>query len=186
MGIMIKTGTDVIAFLKEQHQEVKASFARVTSARGEERTRAFSALRRLMAVHETAEEEIVHPAARSFLANGAQIVGARLREEKAAKTALAELERLDCDSSEFETKLEALKEAVLAHAEAEEDQEFARLDEKLDSSRLERMSRAVQFAESVAPTRPRPGFESATANVLIGPFAAMLDRARDALSSSKR
>jgi hypothetical protein len=40
----------------------------------------------------------------------------------------------------------------------------------------------VQLAESMAPTRPHPGVESATANLITGPFAAMLDRARDALS----
>jgi hypothetical protein len=44
------------------------------------------------------------------------------------------------------------------------------------------MQRAVNFMESVAPTRPHPGVESATANLLVGPFASMLDRARDALS----
>jgi hypothetical protein len=185
MGTMIKTGTDVIAFLKEQHQEVKDAFTRVTTVRGEERARAFSALRRLMAVHETAEEEIVHPAARKALVDGPRIVDARLREEKAAKTALAELEKLDCDSMEFETKLEALQAAVLAHAEAEESEEFARLGEKLDPSRLERMRTAVKFAESVAPTRPHPGVESKVANVLVGPFAAMIDRSRDALSSKR-
>lgn len=36
---------------------------------------------------------------------------------------------------------------------------------------------ARKLAESTAPTRPHPGVESATANLLAGPFAAMLDRA---------
>jgi hypothetical protein len=34
----------------------------------------------------------------------------------------------------------------------------------------------------MAPTRPHPGVESAAANILVGPFAAMLDRTRDAIS----
>jgi hypothetical protein len=45
---------------------------------------------------------------------------------------------------------------------------------------------AVAFAESIAPTRPHPGVESAAANMLVGPFAAMLDRARDAISGKAR
>jgi hypothetical protein len=43
------------------------------------------------------------------------------------------------------------------------------------------MRKAVKFAESVAPTRPHPGVESAPANMLAGPFVAMVDRVRDAL-----
>jgi hypothetical protein len=44
------------------------------------------------------------------------------------------------------------------------------------------MRRAVEIAESTAPTRPHPGVESAPANMLAGPFASMLDRARDLIS----
>jgi hypothetical protein len=47
------------------------------------------------------------------------------------------------------------------------------------------MRAAVEFAEAVAPTRPHAGVESATANLLAGPFAAMLDRTRDAISGKK-
>jgi hypothetical protein len=44
------------------------------------------------------------------------------------------------------------------------------------------MRRAVKLAESIAPTRPHAGVESAVGNVLVGPFASMIDRARDALT----
>jgi hypothetical protein len=48
------------------------------------------------------------------------------------------------------------------------------------------MRKAVEFAEKVAPTRPHPGVESASGNVLAGPFAAMIDRTRDAFSGKSR
>lgn len=182
MGTMISSGTDVVGFLKEQHQQIKAMFADVIAARGEARQKAFIALRRLLAVHETAEEEIVHPAARRALPDGAAIVDARLKEENEAKKALAELETLDVDSAEFDSKLQTLKSDVIAHAESEEQDEFARLASALDQSRLDRMRKAAEFAEKVAPTRPHAGVESATANLLAGPFAAMMDRARDAMA----
>lgn len=182
MGTMISTGSDVVSFLKEQHQHVKGMFDQVFAARGEARAKAFVALRRTMAVHETVEEEIVHPAARRALADGEAVVQARLREEREAKRALAELESMDVDSAEFESGLRSLKEFVLAHAEREEREEFDRLAAIFDATRLERMRRAAEFAESVAPTRPHPGIESAIANTMIGPFAAMLDRARDVLA----
>jgi hypothetical protein len=182
MATMIRTGNDVVAFLHDQHREVKELLDRVLSTRGEERANVFYTLRRMLAVHEAAEEEIVHPAARRTLPDGPAIVDARLREENEAKKGLTELEKLDVDSSEFQSQFQTLKDRVIAHAQSEEAEEFERLGSVLDSARLERMRKAVTLAESVAPTRPHPGIESATANLLAGPFAAMVDRTRDALS----
>jgi hemerythrin superfamily protein len=179
---MIITGTDVVSFLKAQHEKVKALFEQVISATGKEREKAFFMLRRMLAVHETAEEEIVHPAARRALPNGAAIVRQRLREESLAKRDLAKMEKLDVDSDEFDKVLRKLRAAVVAHAEAEEREEFGSLATALEPSRLERMRKAAEFAESVAPTRPHPGIESAAANMLAGPFVAIADRSRDALS----
>ena len=182
MGTMIATGTDVVSFLKEQHEQVKELFKTVAQARGEARARAFQQLRRLLAVHETAEEEIVHPAAKRSLPNGDVIVQARLHEENEAKRALQQLEKLDLDSAEFDAEFRAFATDVITHAESEEQEEFAALADVLDTSRLERMRKAAELAESIAPTRPHPGVESAAANMLVGPFAAMIDRARDALT----
>jgi len=181
MGTIIGTSQDVISFLKEQHKEVKTLLSAVGSTKGEERSNAFYELRRLLAVHETAEEEVVHPAARRSLPDGEAIIEARLAEENEAKKALAELEELDIDSTEFESKFATLAKDVIAHADAEEREEFARLAIKLEPERLDRMRRAVELAESVAPTRPHPGVESQVANIFVGPFAAMVDRARDAV-----
>jgi hemerythrin superfamily protein len=180
----VQSAQDVVDFLMAQHAQIKQLFADVTKRSGSERAAAFTELRRLLAVHETAEEEIVHPRARHEIAGGEEIVEARLREENEAKTALAELEKMDdVDSTQWETKFGKLHAAVLAHAEAEERDEFAMLAADLDDTQLQRMRRAVELAEKMAPTRPHAGVESAAANLLVGPFAAMLDRARDAISA---
>lgn len=178
----IAGGRDVVAFLIQQHEQIKDLFEQVSTSTGEQRQEAFVALRRLLAVHETAEEEVVHPRARAELDDGEDVVGARLQEENEAKKTLATLEGLDVDSTEFEKLFQELQADVLNHAAAEETQEFARLADELDADQLERMRRAVELAESTAPTRPHPGVESAKANMLAGPFAAMLDRARDVLT----
>jgi hemerythrin superfamily protein len=185
MARMMSSGIDVVSFLKEQHEQIRNSFEEVRTASGEQREEAFVALRRLLAVHETAEEEIIHPAARRALSDGDTIVETRLLEENQAKRALDELEALNVDSAEFATKFDLLEQNVLLHASAEETEEFDRLGEVFDQDRLESMRRAAEFAEKVAPTRPHPGVESAAANLLLGPFASMLDRARDALSSRR-
>jgi hemerythrin superfamily protein len=181
----LENGGDVVAYLKEQHQKVRGLFTAVLEAVGPKREEAFRELRRMLAIHETAEEEIVHPAARSLPGGDAQ-VEARLREENAAKKALVELEKLPVDSAEFSTKLRTLQTDVLAHADSEERMEFDRLGAKFNEQQLRRMRKAVELAESIAPTRPHPGIESATANILAGPFASMVDRTRDALREAMR
>ncbi len=46
------------------------------------------------------------------------------------------------------------------------------------------MAGAVLAAEAIAPTRPHAGVESAKANFALGPFASMLDRARDLIKQA--
>ncbi|HEY4016618.1 MAG TPA: hemerythrin domain-containing protein [Polyangiaceae bacterium] len=182
MTTTIQSGGDVVSFLKSQHEEVKRMLERVAMARSTHRSEAFVALRRMLAIHETAEEEIVHPAARRALPHGEAIVEKRLHEENEGKRALAELESLDVDSPAFVTKFHVFQGKVLAHAASEESEEFEQLANVLDAEKLERMRKAVAFAESMAPTRPHAGIEGQVANMLVGPFAAMVDRARDAIA----
>ena len=180
----IERGEDVVSFLKSQHEEIKSRFQQVSSSTGDQRQEAFDGLRRLLAVHETAEEEVVHPRAKKAIASGESIVDARLSEENEAKKVLAELEKLDVNSAEFDQRFATFRDDVVAHAEAEEREEFTQLQFELDDEQLRRMRNAVKLAEATAPTRPHPGVESAPANLLAGPFASMLDRARDAITGT--
>lgn len=178
---------DVVAFLTDQHNLIKDMFDDVVHATDTKaREKAFTELRQLLAVHETAEEMIVHPYARRALDGGDRIVGDRLKEEHGAKEMLAELEAMDIDSDEFIRDLTVFRTAVVDHAEREETDEFRKLATALDDDDRERMAKAVQAAQAIAPTRPHPGVESAAANLAVGPFASMLDRARDALQSALR
>jgi hypothetical protein len=58
------------------------------------------------------------------------------------------------------------------------------LKRQLTADDLSRMAKALQAAEAIAPTRPHPGVESAKLNFAVGPFASMLDRARDAIGAA--
>jgi hypothetical protein len=91
---------------------------------------------------------------------------------------------MDIDSKDFLDELTKFRDAVIDHAEHEENEEFNKLQRKLDSEDRERMAKAVQAAEAIAPTRPHPGVESAKMNFAVGPFASMLDRARDLLKQA--
>lgn len=171
---------DVVELLIDQHNQIKSLFNQLRTARGTARRELFEELVRLLAVHETAEEEVVHPRARMNIVAGDQVVDERLREEHEAKRALAELYDLGVDHPEFDAKLADLAKAVAEHARREEEEEFRYLREKLPTDQLTNMAGAVRIAEATAPTRPHPAAgESATANLLAGPPLAVFDRVRD-------
>jgi hemerythrin superfamily protein len=178
----VKTSEDVVKFLKDQHEAIKKLFADTLRASGKEkREKSFNELRKLLAVHETAEEMVVHPAARHEIPGGDKIVDARLTEENNAKQQLSRIESMDIESDEFITALTDLQKAVLDHAQHEESEEFDKLSQSLDQDELKKMAGAVEAAEAIAPTHPHPGVESAKMNLAVGPFASMMDRARDIL-----
>ncbi|MFI0356026.1 hemerythrin domain-containing protein [Actinomadura sp. 9N407] len=176
---------DIVGLLREQHSRIRDLFDLVLSSSGDARRDAFQDLVRLLAVHETAEEEIVHPVARRRLPGGEGIVADRLAEERAAKELLAELDGMDTGDPAFPEKLDRLRIDVLTHARAEERYEFERLGDEFDAAQRRAMATALQAAESTAPTHPRPGTESATKNMLVGPAAAIADRVRDMIRKSR-
>ncbi|MEU3875936.1 MULTISPECIES: hemerythrin domain-containing protein [Streptomyces] len=169
-----------MTLLEEQHARIRRLFRQVRAASGDERRETFRELVRLLAVHETAEEEVVHPSARQALGGaGDHVVDARLKEERRAKEALGRLEDMDTEDPRFTPALISLQESVLTHAEMEERMEFGHLRANLSPARLAAMATAVRAAEAMAPTHPHPGVESRARNVMLGPVAAVMDRTRD-------
>ncbi|MEV8517505.1 DUF2795 domain-containing protein [Dactylosporangium sp. NPDC051484] len=173
---------DVVDILLTQHGEIKQLFAQVASARGRRKEELFHDLVRLLAIHEGAEEQIVHPAARSIIPNGAQIIDERLHEESDAKQALSDLYDIGVEHPEFDRHLAVLHESVSAHAAQEERKEFTQLRQHADGQRLRRMASAFEAADALAPTRPHPATgESAIANLFVGPPVAVFDKVRDVM-----
>jgi hemerythrin superfamily protein len=172
---------DVIELLLRQHAMIRDMFDEVEKTHGDQRREAFSALVRMLAVHETAEEEIVHPYARRKIDGGDEVVDDRLREEHEAKQMLQRMDEMDPNDPHFMRELEILRAAVLAHARAEERYEFTRLRAHTSEAERRAMAVGVKAAEAMAPTHPHPGVESATKNILLGPPVAIMDRARDVI-----
>lgn len=176
---------DVVALLMQQHGEIRNLFDEVESSKGDDRRDAFRRLVHMLAVHETAEEEVVHPFARRTAEGGEQLVADRLEEERKAKEALAHLETLDVEDPAFLPALLMLRSDVMEHARAEERYEFAQLRRLGDPGKLAKMAKAVKAAEAVAPTHPHPGTETAAENAAVGPIAAIMDRVRDAVRGKR-
>jgi hypothetical protein len=137
-------------------------------------------------VHETAEQEVLHPQVRLLVNGGQAIADARLEEERQAKELLAQLDDLGPEAPDFDQRLEALREAVLDHAEHEEREEFPRLRRSQSRVQLEAMGMAVRVAEATAPTHPHPGVNSLAANLVAGPMLAFADRTRDLVRDALR
>ncbi|HEX5741295.1 MAG TPA: hemerythrin domain-containing protein [Pilimelia sp.] len=169
---------DVIDLLLAQHARIEELFT-VLRAAPDNRTELFDELVRLLAVHETAEEEILHPYARRLFDGANAMVEDRLAEEHTSKEMLARLYDGGVDAPDFAVGLDALRREVLTHAAYEQRYEFPAIRAAADAGTLRTMAAAMQIAESVAPTRPHPGVESTTANLLLGPPMAVFDRARD-------
>jgi hypothetical protein len=120
------------------------------------------------------QEEVVYPVARRVLSGGNDgLIDDRLAEENEAKKMLGELESMQPGTPDFMELLTKLRMAVLAHARSEERYEFMKLREKTDLGTLRAMAASVKAAEAFAPTHPHAGVESATANLVVGPIAAI-------------
>lgn len=176
---------DIVDYLVDQHMQIRDLAFEVLGTGGYRRREAFPALLHLLSVHETAEEEVVHPAARDALAGGDPLVDDRLAEEREAKQMLQQLEGMDLDDPEFEPLFQRLRTAVITHALYEQRYEFSRLRQHLSTSRRAAMRKLAKAAEATAPTHPHPGAQSATANAVLGPVASIMDRTRDAIRSAR-
>lgn len=171
---------DVLRILLEQHARIRELFRAARAAQGEHRRRHADELRALLAVHETAEEMVPRPVTERVA--GREVADARNQEEAEATEMLSELEHTDVESPEFDTVLDTLETMVLRHAELEEQEEFPVVLAPCDADRRQKMGGAVRAAESIAPTHPHEwAAGSPVRQWAAGPFASLLDRARDAI-----
>jgi hypothetical protein len=183
---------DAIDLLIEQHARIEDLFRAVLTESGGAKRAAFDDLVRLLSMHETAEEEVIHPVARRRLDFGDAVVDRRLAEEREAKQLLADLVDLaDRDDGRgldesFDRELARLRLMVLTHARKEERCEFGRLRHAAGADRLQTLAGAVRAAEALAPTRPHPSLVSPAANIALGPALAVADRVRDVLRDVRR
>ncbi|WP_418960817.1 hemerythrin domain-containing protein [Streptomyces tritici] len=171
---------DILEQLLQQHEEIRNLFAETLESEGEAKQQCFDELRGLLAVHETAEEMILRPVARRVA--GKEEAAARNDEESRANEELAALEKLDVHSAEFDARLTAFQREVEHHAQHEEREEFPRVRAECTLDDRRAMGRRLRAAERLAPTHPHPGTAGSTAaQWTVGPFVALLDRAKDAL-----
>jgi hemerythrin superfamily protein len=176
---------DVIAILLTQHARVTELFADIKTATGTHKQQAFDELRALLAAHETGEEMILRPVSKDLAGPG--VADARNKEEAEATRVLADLEKMDAGSAEFDRTLAEFQAAVTAHAAHEESEEFPRVLANCPEDQRARMGKALRAAEHLAPTHAHPGAAgSPAAQWAVGPFASLVDRVRDVVKGATK
>jgi hypothetical protein len=146
------TARDVVDVLLSHHALIEEQFRVVASAtRKPARRAAFEELARLLTVHETIEQELVHPEAADD--TEPEVVAERIEEERRADEVLAELFEIEVNDPDFPRLLQGLKASVLSHATREERYEFPRLRHAESPQRLRELADAVTEAFAAAPAK---------------------------------
>ena len=174
---------DVIDILLVQHSRIRELFTEVKGSDGRLKQRTFDELRALLATHETGEELILRPVSGNDA--GSEVADALNHEEENATRRLADLEKMDPGSAKFDRAFAAFEQAVLGHAQHEETEEFPAVREHENPDKLVALGKMLRAAERAGPTHAHPSAAgSATAQWTIGPFASLLDHARDAIKEA--
>jgi hypothetical protein len=174
--------SDVVDMLEHQHEQIRRGFDLVARG-GPDRARNWRKLRRLLAVHETAEEAHVHPVARKKVPGGKHVIESRLLEEKAAKKMLKALDKMGPGHPRFDPLLATFRRAVLSHAKREEREEFRPLRQTVSLPRRRSLTLEAKATQALAPTRPHPRVNSQLANKMAAPVAGPVDRLRDGFAA---
>jgi len=175
---------DVIALLTRDHAEVDELFRRVNlSEKPETIDELTKQIVRELSVHAAVEEQFVYPILRAKVDDGSALADEAIDEHQAVKRLLADLEKLEAGSADHSKALDELIRDVRHHVEEEEGELFPKLRDALDQSTLDRLGSIVEEAKKVVPTHPHPLVPgTATAQLVAGPWAAIVDRVRDLVS----
>jgi hemerythrin superfamily protein len=172
---------DIVELLLQDHEEAKRMLDTTNAAAPSERAGLFWELVPELVRHEVAEEVVVYPTIRSDAPDGDAEVEPRLKEQQEAEKMLSSMEKLDPASDEFAKKLAELREDVLDHAKAEEDNIFPLLRALEHADERIALGARYEKAKASAPTHPHPNApDTPPANKIVGPIAAFADKVRDA------
>lgn len=150
---------DVIELLVRQHRRILGLFDELGAATGDARVELFDRLRRFLTLHETIEEQIIHPFARRLLDGGDGIAETSLAAESEIKRLLADLERTGPGGTGSGRLLTELRATVERHFAYEEEAELPHIRRSADAEQLQVMAATIEAAEAMAaiPAYVPPG-----------------------------
>lgn len=164
---------DVIAVIRPQHEHVKTLLEAVRQQSGQRRAAAFHTLRLTLALHETAEQQAIHPLALRQLGAHDRAANDRVAEEQTAGQTIGSLELVDVDSDQFNATFGHLAASVTEHAAAEEADEWPALRQITDPPVIKAMVEQMRAVTRLAGDPSAPGIRAT--------FAEMVDWAKSHL-----
>jgi len=177
------TTPDAIQLLTADHTDVEQLFLQIESGtEGATRDDLIANVVRELSIHSAIEEQVLYPAMRKALPDGETLVQEAIDEHQEVKETLAAIERADSPSAR-DPLLESLIADVRHHVEEEETELFPKLRASVATQELQDMGTKLAAAKKVAPTHPHPKAPNTPpGNIVGGAAAAVMDRARDALT----
>jgi len=151
---------DIADIVGPQHEHVKVLLHKVRQTTGQERAEAFYALRLTLAVHETAEEQSIHPQALHQLGLYDRAANDRIAEEQTAAQTIRALELVDVDSDQFNYSFEGFAASVIEHATAEENDEWPALRNIADIAVVSKMTEQMRAVPGLASNPAAPGMNA--------------------------
>jgi hemerythrin superfamily protein len=181
---------DAIALLRQDHRAVEKLFKQFEKAgprAHKTRRDVVERVIRELAVHAAIEEQVFYPAVREAVPDTEDEVLESLEEHHIVKWTLAELDGMDPEHERFVPKMTVLMESVRHHVDEEENELFPQVRAALSRKQLAELGEAMAEAKRTAPTRPHPRApDTPPGNLVAGAGAALLDKARDAVSSATK
>jgi hemerythrin-like domain-containing protein len=140
---------DAIAFLKEEHQNVKKLLAELEEATGRSAKRRTDLLERIameVESHAQIEEEIFYPAfrERGDAKEDEKLFFEAAEEHRLVKDNMPELQATDPTTELFSARAKVMKDLIEHHAEEEESELFPRARELMSSDELKDLGRRLE------------------------------------------
>lgn len=149
---------------------------------GEDRERVLKEIVQLVFSHAFAEETVLWPAVRRFVAEGQELTSRVEDEHQQINGLVADIERLEPADPEREQKVQQVFALIRQDIRDEEDLLLPRLQDTLDGAQLRRLGAGWETVRRTAPTHPHPVVpRRPPGNAVLGVPLSLFDRARDAL-----
>lgn len=174
---------NVIDLLENDHTAVNELFRRFQIAeKAETKDEIAKEIVHDLSVHAAVEEMFLYPLVRLKL--DGEVADHAIEEHAEVKELLATIENTSAGSAAHDDTMAKVIESVRHHVEEEERDMFARLRDNTDTDTLEQLGSFVESAQDAVPTHPHPLIPgTATAQLIAGPWATIVDKARDLVSA---
>jgi iron-sulfur cluster repair protein YtfE (RIC family) len=138
----------VTVLLKNDHEALRMLFARLTKGGAKPtngKKELFNAIQREILIHSQMETEIFYPALAATSSTAAQdLVAQAVNEHQAVEQLLQELDGMNAQDRNFDTKMDELIEEVNRHIQKEEDEIFDEARRELPEYRLEELGLEIE------------------------------------------